>query len=63
MNEKRHSRLSEPVWARYSYTVNVPDDLSAYNTFWIHLLDNNSTVYADAIQVEQASSASTFTTN
>ncbi len=50
-------------WARYSYTCNFPSGLSSYTVFRVELQDNDSTVWADAVQVEKASTASTFTIN
>jgi hypothetical protein len=50
-------------WARYSYTCNVPIDVYEYNQFYIELENNNSTVWIDAVQVEEGSNATTFTTN
>ncbi len=49
-------------WARYDYTVNLPDDLID-NQFYVLLMTENRTIWVDAVQVEQASSASTFTTD
>ncbi len=49
-------------WARYSYTCNVPAYWSAKNLFTIVLWDTG-TIWVDAIQVEQASSATPFTTD
>ncbi len=49
-------------WTRYSYTCNVPANWSANNYFYVQLRDSG-TIWADAVQVEQASSASSFTTD
>ncbi len=49
-------------WARYTLTFNVPAYWSANNVFYIQLWDTGA-IYVDAIQVEQASSATDFTTD
>ncbi len=50
-------------WARYSLTINVPANWGAENNFSVKLIDDNSTVWVDAIQVEEGSTATTFTVN
>ncbi len=49
-------------WERYSFTVNLPAGLSEYHKFYLQLRSGD-TIWVDAIQVEQASSPSTFTTD
>ncbi len=49
-------------WTRYQFTVNIPANFDSYNYFYIKLLDMG-TVWVDALQIEQASSASSFTTD
>ncbi len=48
-------------WTRKSFTFNVPANLSS-NKFQVILLEDG-TIWADAVQVEQASSVSAFTTD
>jgi len=49
-------------WVRYSTTITIPMDVSEYHKFKVQLLDTGK-IWIDAIQVEDASSASVFTTD
>ncbi len=50
-------------WARYTYTCNISDDVSSLAQFVVQISDDadGGVVWADAVQVEKASSASAFT--
>jgi len=48
-------------WARYTYTVNLPaKDADQYEKFSVKLF-STGTIYVDAVQLEESSSATTFT--
>lgn len=46
-------------WARYQYTSTVPANFNTSNTFYIQI--PNGTVWVDAVQVEEGTSATAFT--
>ncbi len=50
-------------WQRYSFTVSIPPRWGeSKNKFYVRLIDEG-TLWVDAVQVEQASSATAFTTD
>lgn len=48
-------------WERRSFTINIPKDVSSQHRFYV-LLESTGTIWVDAVQVEESSSASPFTT-
>jgi len=57
--------LSNTSWTRCSYTCSVPVDFDSGYHFYVYLMDDNRTIWADAVQVEvtTAKSPISFTKN
>ncbi len=60
--DENETKTLSTSWERKEVTFSIPANFSLYNNFYIWVIDDG-TVWVDAIQVEQGSSATAFTTD